>query len=104
MSDTPTTGNTANISISMSPYQWGRLLKDFDDHLRICNRDGSATVEFYEIIATAINGGKPVRVIHPDNPDPKYRPAPPVPPKASTDSIAPKKGFWYKLSHFWANE
>lgn len=66
--------STENINVSMTGYQWNRLLHVIEDGLSICNRNQSDAILLYEEIATQLNGGKPVKVIHSQNPDPAYRP------------------------------
>lgn len=66
--------STENINISMTGYQWTRLLAVLAEGMSICNRDQTDAILLYEEIATQLNSGKPVRVLHSQNPDPALRP------------------------------
>lgn len=99
--------NEKEISISMTSYNWNRLLRDLEDHMRICNRDQTDTILFYEKIATELNDGRPVRVIHEQNPDLAYRPKVVGTGLNSTQGgagkpgPAPKKSIWTRISELW---
>ena len=64
----------SKVTIDMTPYAWSRLLDILYDELRVCNRHHGVTIELYEIISTQLNDGHPIKIIHRDHPDPKYRP------------------------------
>jgi hypothetical protein len=86
-----------NINISMTGYRWTRLLDRLYEDTAICNRNQEETIELYEEIATQLNGGKPVKLIHPQNPDPAYRPQREV--KKTEETKEPKEG---KLKKFFS--
>lgn len=91
--------STENINIGMTGYRWKCLLQVIEDGMRICNRDQAEAILLYEEIATQLNGGKPVKVLHPQNPDPAYRPQAEVKPEPKTDKEKPSKRTGWR---FWA--
>lgn len=63
-----------NISVSLPAYRWHALLDVLQSQcFPIVNRNQAEAIEIYQDIATQLNGGLPVRVIHRDNPEPAYR-------------------------------
>ncbi len=85
-----------NIAITMSAYEWTKLLDQLWNNLRVCNQDNTYNVFFYEKIATILNNGNEIHILHRDNPDPKYRPAEE---KAAPAPVEPTKckGFFATL-------
>lgn len=87
------------VSVQMTPYEWNRLLDVLCDGLSICNRNQRTAITLYEEIATQLNSGKPVKVIHRQNPDPAYRPQAEAKPEPKTDKEKPSKRTGWR---FWA--
>ncbi len=88
---TPTPPTSPAFSITLSPYRWHLLLRDLEDHMQIVNRYGGDTVTLYEDIATQLLG-EPVHAIHPQNPNPVYRPATPA--KQAAPVGKPPRPWW----------
>jgi len=87
------------VSVQMTPYEWNRLLDVLCDGLAICNRDQRTAITLYEEIATQLNSGTPVKIIHRQNPDPAYRPQAEVKPEPKADKEKPSKRTGWR---FWA--
>jgi len=65
----------ATAAVVLSVYDWTRLLVILESGMNICNRDQTDAIELYQDIASQLSD-KPVRVVHSQNPDPQFRPAP----------------------------
>jgi hypothetical protein len=90
--DTPPT-----FAVTLSVYEWSRLLDELAEHRTICNRDQRTNIALFEAIATQLHN-RPVRVIHEQHPDPQYRPAQPLvrPVVAAQTPVKPR---WWQ--RFW---
>lgn len=93
---------TGQVSVVMTSYEWSSLLHEIYNNLNVWNRDHTQKVRLYEIIATQLNDGHPVKLIHRDNPDPKYRPEEkveaPKTQEVKTIPLSKWRGWWNK--HF----
>ena len=80
----------------MSAYDWARLLVELEDKMQVCDQTTATTIKLWEELSKQLNGGRPVRMIHEQNPDPQFRPKKPEP----VPAVAPKvnKPWWKFLS------
>lgn len=97
MSEIPI-NNDKRIPVSLTPYEWAKLLSEMRYTLQITNRDNSSVIDLYEKIATQL-GDKQVHVIHRDNPNPEFRPK-----LISPDYNAAKKTKKKNLFRQWWDE
>lgn len=70
-------GRPSIIPVYLTAYDWGLLMENLKHDLRICNVNQRHTVVLLENIGTQLNDGKPLIVIHEDNPNPERRPKKP---------------------------
>jgi len=80
-----------NITITLSAFEWNSVLNELWDRLRVCNRDNSETIRLYEKLATILNNGNEIHILHRDNLDPKYRP---LEEKKPAPAPAPNQSWW----------
>lgn len=98
------TKSPPEIRITIGAYDAARLMTILEIRvLAVANRDNSEAVRLYEVLATALNDGHTVKLVHRDNPDPKYRPQE-KDTQSQSSSVAkpqtppPRPSFWRR---FW---
>ncbi len=88
--------NDKRVAVKLTPYEWSVLLDNLKDDLRVVNKDQTWNIILLEELTEQLHGER-IYYIHRDNPNPKYRPAPPPEEKKqeANGQMEPKKS-WFK--------